>query len=164
MVYPAAYPGTQEVSSLTNEREAKHERTSGHTREVLWTRRSNHKPLLRFPCQILTQKPHKRLLIGSARSKDLTCAPTGSFASRSFVSEETTGFQGTCSSDSCHIRSDPYPLSTQFTFHFSLNNPSIERFSYANNTIEVNSGPWIQCFRATRQTRHWNNSSHNYQF
>ena len=55
--------------------EAKRKRTSGP-----WTRRSNQKPLLRFSSQILTQKPHKRLLTGSVPSKGLTCAPRDSLA------------------------------------------------------------------------------------
>ena len=45
-------------------------------------------------------KPYKQLLIGSTCSKDLMCVPRGSlafrlFASHSFMSEKTSGFQGT---------------------------------------------------------------------
>ena len=67
------YPGT-EIFSLSNEREAKR--------------------------LVKRRNASKRLLIGSVCSKDLTCAPRGSlvfllFASRSFVSGKTSGFQGT---------------------------------------------------------------------
>ena len=59
---------------------AKHERSTGHALWVLLTCRSNQKPLLRFLSEILTQRPQKWLLTGSACLKDLTCAPRGSLA------------------------------------------------------------------------------------
>ena len=102
-------PWNPEVFLLTDEHKAKrrgkseaeHERISGCKSLVLWTYRSNHKPLLRFLSEILTRKPQKQLLIGLAHSKYLTCAPRASlefhlFISCPFTSEKTSGFLGSC--------------------------------------------------------------------
>ena len=75
------HPGTWEVFSLTNEHEAKHERTSGQIVVFKGPNMCNQKSLLRCLTQILTHKlAHKQLLIGLVCLKDLTCVPRGSLA------------------------------------------------------------------------------------
>ena len=81
-----AYPGTQRFS---------HSQMS-----VRWSQ-ANQEPFVRFLNQNLTQKAQWQLLIGLVHSKDLMCAPRGSLTFhlftlglRSFVSNQTSGFQG----------------------------------------------------------------------
>ena len=68
-------PSYPDVFSLTNERR-------GETWENLWAHTLGplNAPIqpeaaIEVLSESLTRRPHKRLLIGSARSKDLTCAP-----------------------------------------------------------------------------------------
>ena len=72
----SGYPGTQR---FMNEREAKRR----NAREPLGAHaRSSQKPIQSegFLSQILSRKPHKRLLVESVRSNNLTCAPRSKFS------------------------------------------------------------------------------------